>query len=163
MDATPPSARVCVVGAGPCGLTAVKNLLAAGVADFVCYEEAGDIAGNWLYDDSSDRRSVYKATRLISSKRLSEFEDFPMPEDYPDFPSHRQMLDYFNAYAARFDLLPKIVLNTRVESAKRLGDGRWSVETTRPDGKRVETFDYLMICSGHHRDPLMPDYPGTFT
>jgi cation diffusion facilitator CzcD-associated flavoprotein CzcO len=162
MAAQPPSPRACVVGAGPCGLTTVKNLLAEGI-DFVCYEEASAVGGNWVYDDSSDRRSVYKATKLISSKRLSEFEDFPMPEDYPDFPSHRQMLYYFNAYAARFNLLPNIALNTRVESAKRLGDGKWSVETAGPDGRRVETFDYLLICSGHHRDPLMPDYPGTFT
>src|SRR5215470_11859644 len=163
MSGKSPSARVCIVGAGPCGLTTVKNLLAAGIEDFVCYEEAPAVGGNWVYDDAPDRRSVYMATRLISSRRLSEFEDFPMPEDYPDFPSHRQMLDYFNAYAARFNLLPKIVLNTRVESAKRLGDGKWSVETTGPAGKRVESFDHLIICSGHHRDPLLPDYPGTFT
>jgi cation diffusion facilitator CzcD-associated flavoprotein CzcO len=162
MAANSPSPRACVVGAGPCGLTTVKNLLAEGI-DFVCYEEASAVGGNWVYDDSSDRRSVYKATRLISSKRLSDFEDFPMPEDYPDFPSHRQMLDYFNTYAARFKLLPKIVLNTRVESAKRRDDGRWSVETSGPGGKHIETFDHLFICSGHHRDPLMPDYPGTFT
>ncbi len=162
MAANSSSVTVCVVGAGPCGLTTVKNLLAEGI-DFVCYEEASAVGGNWVYDDSPDRRSVYKATRLISSKRLSEFEDFPMPEDYPDFPSHRQMLDYFNAYAARFNLLPKIVLNTRVESARRLGDGKWSVETSGPAGKRVERFDYLIICSGHHRDPLLPDYSGAFT
>jgi cation diffusion facilitator CzcD-associated flavoprotein CzcO len=162
MTASSPSVRVCVVGAGPCGLTTVKNLLAEGI-DFVCYEEASAVGGNWIYDDSPDRRSVYKATRLISSKRLSEFEDFPMPEDYPDFPSHRQMLDYFNAYAARFNLLPKIVLGTRVESATRLADGKWSVETSGPAGKRVESFDHLIVCSGHHREPLMPAYPGTFT
>ena len=123
MSGKSPSARVCIVGAGPCGLTTVKNLLAAGIEDFVCYDEASGVGGNWVFDDSPDRRSVYKATRLISSKRLSEFEDFPMPASYPDFPSHRQMLDYFNAYVARFNLLPKIVLNTRVESAKRLSDG----------------------------------------
>src|ERR1700748_3861376 len=139
MAANSPSPRACVIGAGPCGLTAVKNLSAGGL-DFPCYEEAAAVGGNWVYDDSSDRRSVYKATRLISSKRLSEFEDFPMPEEYPDFPSHRQMLDYFNAYAARFNLLPRIVLNTRVKGAKRLDDGRWSVETAGPGGERTETF-----------------------
>lgn len=163
MATNSPSARVCVVGAGPCGLTTVKNLLAEGIEDFVCYEEASAVGGNWVYDDAPDRRSVYRATRLISSKRLSEFEDFPMPADYPDFPSHQQMLDYFAAYASRFNLLPKIVLNTRVKRARRLGDGKWSVETDGPGGERSATFDHLIICSGHHRDPLMPDYPGTFT
>jgi cation diffusion facilitator CzcD-associated flavoprotein CzcO len=158
----PSSRRVCVIGAGPCGLATVKNLLAAGIDDVVCYEEASAIGGNWVYDDAPDRRSVYRATRLISSKRLSEFEDFPMPDDYPDFPSHRQMLDYFEAYAKHFGLPARIVLETRVESASRLPDGKWSV-ATGPGGTRVETFDDLIICSGHHRDPLMPEYPGAFS
>ncbi|HLZ05758.1 MAG TPA: NAD(P)-binding domain-containing protein [Bradyrhizobium sp.] len=161
---TPSAApRVCVIGAGPCGLTTVKNLLAAGISDVVCYEEASAIGGNWVYDDAPDRRSVYRATRLISSKRLSEFEDFPMPADYPDFPSHRQMLDYFKSYAERFGVLATVVLNAHVESAKRLPDGKWSVSVTGRDGPRVETFDDLIVCSGHHREPLLPDYPGAFS
>lgn len=155
--------RVCVIGAGPCGLTAVKNLLAAGISDVVCYEEASAIGGNWVYDDAPDRRSVYRATRLISSKHLSEFEDFPMPADYPDFPSHRQMLDYFKSYAERFGVIAKVVLNVRVESAKRLSGGRWSVTIASRDGSRVEAFDHLIVCSGHHREPLLPKYPGAFT
>src|ERR1700748_2405338 len=140
MPANPPSARVCVVGAGPCGLTTARNMLAEGV-DFVCYEQDSAVGGNWVYDDSSDRRSVSRATRLISSKRLSEFEDFPMPEDFPDFPSHRQMLDYFNAYAARFELLPKSALNTRVECARRERDATWSVTVTGESRQRTESFD----------------------
>ena len=115
----------------PCGLTTVKNLLAAGINDIVCYEEASAIGGNWVYDDASDRRSVYKATRLISSKRLSEFEDFPMPGDYPDFPSHRQMLDYFEAYAAHFNLLRRSC-SKRAWKAQALGDGKWSVGAPGP-------------------------------
>src|SRR5215475_6944611 len=102
------AASVCVIGAGPCGLTTVKNLLEAGLDDIVCYEETSAIGGNWVYVDDPDQRSVCRATRLISSKRLSEFEDFPMPADYPDFPSCRQMLDYFKSYAERFGLLAKI-------------------------------------------------------
>jgi cation diffusion facilitator CzcD-associated flavoprotein CzcO len=155
--------RVCVIGAGPCGLTTVKNLLEAGIDDVVCCDEAAGIGGNWLYDDAPDRRSVYRSTRLISSKRLSEFEDFPMPDDYPDFPSHRQMLDYFSSYAERFGVAAKIRLQTRVERAERSADGKWSVSVAAPDGKRVESFDHLIICSGHHRDPLLPEYPGIFS
>jgi cation diffusion facilitator CzcD-associated flavoprotein CzcO len=157
------SARVCVIGAGPCGLTTIKNLLAADIDDVTCYEEASAIGGNWVYDDDPDQRSVYRATRLISSKRLSEFEDFPMPADYPDFPSCRQMLDYFRSYAERFGVLAKIRLDTRVESAKRLADGRWSVSVVGRNGASSETFDDLVVCSGHHREPLLPHYPGRFS
>src|SRR6201992_2359568 len=80
--------RVGVVGAGPCGLTTIKNLLAAGVTSIVCYDDGASIGGNWVFDETSVRGSVYDATHLISSKRLSEFEDYPMPSDYPDYPSH---------------------------------------------------------------------------
>ena len=157
------SARVCVIGAGPCGLTTVKNLLGAGLNAIVCYEEAPTIGGNWVYDDDPERRSVYRATRLISSKRLSEFEDFPMPADYPDFPSHRQMLDYFRSYAEGFGVLAKVKLRTRVESARRLADGKWSVSVVGLNGASSETFDHLVVCSGHHREPLLPHYPGKFS
>jgi thioredoxin reductase len=161
-DGQPVSGRVCVIGAGPCGLTAIKNLLSVGIDDVVCYDEGAALGGNWVYDDQPGRSSVYWATHLISSKRLSEFEDFPMPDDYPDFPSHQQVLGYFKSYARCFNLSPKIVLNTRVEKATQLADGSWSIVTRGPEGNRVANFDYLIICSGHHRDPLIPDYPGTF-
>jgi cation diffusion facilitator CzcD-associated flavoprotein CzcO len=86
-----PQPRVCVIGAGPCGLAALKNLLAAGLSNVVCYDESDAIGGNWVFREESDRTSVYFSTHIISSKRLSEFEDYPMPADYPDFPSHRQL------------------------------------------------------------------------
>ena len=97
--------RVCVVGAGPCGLTALKNLRAAGLHDVVCYDEGEAIGGNWVFDERPERPSVYDATHLISSKRLSEFEDYPMPHHYPDFPSHREVRGYFENYAAHFGLM----------------------------------------------------------
>ena len=157
------SARVCVIGAGPCGLTTVKNLLEAGLDDIVCYEETSAIGGNWVYVDDPDQRSVYRATRLISSKRLSEFEDFPMPADYPDFPSHQQMRTYFENYAAQFGLTRFIRLQTRVDKASLRADGRWLVKCITPSGSSEEIFDHLLICAGHLREPNVPTYPGTFS
>src|SRR5215469_12441682 len=91
--------RVCVIGAGPSGLTAIKNLLAVGVDAVACFDEGAAIGGNWVFDESAERTSVYESTHIISSKSWTEFEDFPMPDDYPDFPSHRQMRAYFESYA----------------------------------------------------------------
>jgi cation diffusion facilitator CzcD-associated flavoprotein CzcO len=122
-----PQPRVCVIGAGPCGLTALKNLLAVGLDNVVCYDENDAIGGNWVFREENERTSVYFSTHIISSKRLSEFEDYPMPADYPDFPSHRQMRAYFDSYAAHFGLQPFLRLRTRVERAERASDGRWSV------------------------------------
>lgn len=151
--------RICVVGAGPCGLTALKNLRAAGLDDVVCYDEGEAIGGNWAFDERAERHSVYDATHLISSKRLSEFEDYPMPLHYPDYPSHRQVRAYFEGYATHFGLLPFIRLKTRVRRVKLLPDQSWCVSSMGPDGERDEIFDYLIVCSGHHREPLMPESP----
>src|SRR5437764_4113192 len=92
---SPIAPRICIIGAGPCGLTTLKNVVAAGLRDVVCFDESDAIGGNWVFRETTDRMSVYETTHIISSNKLSAFDDFPMPADYPDFPSHRQMLGYF--------------------------------------------------------------------
>ncbi|MGC2809083.1 MAG: NAD(P)-binding domain-containing protein [Bradyrhizobium sp.] len=155
--------RVCIIGAGPCGLTTVKNLLDAGLKEIVCYDDGIAIGGNWVFDEQSRRGCVYDATHLISSKRLSEFEDYPMPGEYPDYPSHRLVRAYFENYAAQFGLMRFIHLESRVDAANLLGNGKWSVVVSDPKGTREETFDDLIVCSGHHRDPFVPDVAGHFS
>jgi cation diffusion facilitator CzcD-associated flavoprotein CzcO len=154
---------VCVVGAGPCGLTTLKNLKQAGIQDIVCFEAGSQIGGLWIFDEEPGHSSVYETTHTISSKRLSQFEDFPMPKDYPDFPSHVQILKYFQSYAENFDLHGYIQFHSKVTRVERQGDGRWQVDVTTPDGDEQQTYDYLFICSGHHWHPLQPDLPGDFS
>jgi cation diffusion facilitator CzcD-associated flavoprotein CzcO len=154
--------RVCVIGAGPCGLTAVKNLLQAGCRDVVCYEEGAGIGGNWAFTDDPGRVSVHESTHTISSRRMSAFEDFPMPRDYPDFPSHRQMLRYFADYVQAFRLAPHIRLGSRVERCTLDDDGGWTVRVRAGGATRTEAFDAVLVCSGHHRDVYVPRYPGAF-
>ena len=154
--------RVCIIGAGPCGLTALKNVLAAGINDVVCLDESDAIGGNWVFREDPTRMSVYEATHIISSKKLSSFDDFPMPADYPDFPSHRQILAYFESYAKRFNLRPYIKLNTRVVEARVSAGGKWNVRCEGQHGLTDEFFDYLLVCSGHHREPFVQNYPGHF-
>jgi hypothetical protein len=155
--------RICVIGAGPCGLAALKNLLAAGFEDVVSHDESATIGGNWVFDEKPDRTSVYESTHIISSKSMSEFEDYPMPRHYPDFPSHRQIRAYFEDYAAHFGLLSRIRLRSRVNQASLRPDGLWSVATAGPCGSSEDVFDHLIVATGHHRDPYIPDYPGRFT
>jgi Flavin-binding monooxygenase-like len=155
--------RVCVIGAGPCGLTALKNLLQAGCRNVVCYEEHSSIGGNWAFTDDPRRSSVHAGTRTISSRHRSSFDDFPMPRSYPDFPSHRQLLAYFTDYASAFRLEPHIRLGARVEQCALGGDGRWTVRVSANGKNRAEPFDSLLVCSGHHREAFVPAYPGRFT
>jgi uncharacterized NAD(P)/FAD-binding protein YdhS len=155
--------RICVIGAGPCGLTALKNVLQAGCRNVVCYEERSGIGGNWAFTDDPRPISVYASAHSISSRRLSSFDGFPMPNDYPDFPSHWQLLAYFADYARAFQLEPHIRLGARVEHCALGEDGRWTVRVTANGETRAELFDSLLVCSGHHREAFVPEYPGRFT
>ncbi|MCF6278201.1 MAG: hypothetical protein L3J16_05555, partial [Anaerolineales bacterium] len=80
---------------------------------FDCLEREDQIGGNWCYGKPCS--SVYDSTHLISSKRLTEFTDFPMPRHYPEFPGHQQVLEYFRDYTRHFGLQEHIQFNTSVE------------------------------------------------
>jgi cation diffusion facilitator CzcD-associated flavoprotein CzcO len=131
--------------------------------DAVCFDESDAIGGNWVFREQTDRMSVYESTHIISSRDLSGFDDFPMPSEYPDFPSHKQILAYFESYADAFALRPHIRLKTRVTQARPAEGGKWLVSWHGPDGATDELFDYLMVCSGHHREPSIPAYSGHFS
>lgn len=152
--------RICLIGAGCSGITTIKNLLQAGLHDLVCYEQNDQIGGNWVYSPHESHSSVCETTHIISSKKMSEFVDFPMPDDYPDYPSHAQLLRYFQAYAEHFDLYPYIQFNTRVIKAEKTATEQWLI--TLGNGQQ-EQFDYLLVANGHHNVPRHPEQlPGAF-
>ncbi|MBV6655371.1 MAG: NAD(P)-binding domain-containing protein, partial [Mameliella sp.] len=140
-------------------LTSIKNLQEAGITDIVCYEKNNQIGGNWVFTAGESHSSVCETTHIISSKALSAFEGFPMPDHYPDYPSHKQVLEYFQAYAKAFNLAQYIQFNTSVVNAEELQDRRWHL--TLSDGTE-RTFDYLFVANGHHSVPRWPDIEGTF-
>lgn len=154
--------RICVIGAGPSGIATVKNLQDQGITDVTVFEKNDQIGGNWVYDEHNEHSSVYETTHIISSKRWSQFDDFPMPDHYSDYPSHVQLLEYFKAYTAHFNLAKYIRFNTQVVSVKRTPTNQWDVVFSDEKGVHEECFDFLLVANGHHWDPLTPDYPGEF-
>jgi len=161
MTSSKPS-RIAVIGAGPSGLAATRQLLAAGLEPVV-FEKAGDLGGNWLFDVDTGHASVHENTHIISSRTLSSFDEFPMPDTFPDYPGHEDLLAYFNAYADRFDLRRCIRFRHEVVQARPDADGLWVLTWRGPDGgEQQQRFDHLLVCNGHHWDPRLPDYPGEF-
>ncbi|MEM9325593.1 MAG: NAD(P)-binding domain-containing protein [Bacteroidota bacterium] len=156
---------VCVIGAGPSGIAAIKNLLDEGV-DVVAYDRNSDVGGNWIYSESESHSSVFETTHIISSKTLSQYEDFTF-EDFedgiPDYPSHDQLRRYFQAYAHRFDLYRHIEFNSLVHHCELLQDGQWEVTIEKQGETHQKHFSHLIVCNGHHWQPRLPDYPGEFS
>jgi cation diffusion facilitator CzcD-associated flavoprotein CzcO len=149
------------VGAGSSGLAAARHFLAQGF-EVTVYEREDDLGGNWNFGRPGAR--VYRSTHTISSKPGTEFPDFPMPAEFPDYPHHTQILLYLRKYADRFNLIPRIRFGLAVDRIVPVTETspgtRWQV--TLSNGS-METGDVVVIANGHHTVPRMPEYPGRFT
>jgi cation diffusion facilitator CzcD-associated flavoprotein CzcO len=150
-DGRSPAGRVCIIGAGVSGLVAAKVFLAAG-RDIVVIEKDAEIGGVWAPGKS------YPGVCTQTPRDLYCFSDFPMPADYPEWPTGAQVYRYLCAYADRFDLHRHIRLGARAVSVTQSGGG-WRVEVSDPAGTRVETFAQVVITTGQFSRPRMLELP----
>ena len=156
--------KIALIGAGPTGLAGARALSLQGVA-FQGFEAHSDVGGLW--NVGNPRSTVYESAHLISSKRMTEFTEFPMNEDAADYPSHRQLLPYFQAYAKHFDLLRHYRFGVRVvqvQPASDAPDTLWRV-TIDPGNGLLESADYkgVVIANGTLAEPNMPIFEGQFS
>jgi dimethylaniline monooxygenase (N-oxide forming) len=150
--------KICIVGAGSSGLAAAQVLQARGI-DFDCFEKGSTIGGNWRYENDNGVSSAYKSLHINSSRRLMSFKAFPMPESYPDYPSHEHVAAYFDAYAERFGLAERIAFKTEVVGVEPV-DGEWEVTVEDAGGgRRSERYRAVLVCNGHHWKPRWPEPP----
>ena len=153
-----PQPTTCIIGAGCSGFTMAKRLRDHGLP-YDCFDVSDDIGGNWYFGNPNGMSSCYRSLHIDTSKWRLAFEDHPVPSDWPDFPHHSQILEYFHSYVDRFELRDTITFETAVTDADRLDDGRWQVTLSTGDQRR---YDHLVVATGHHWDARTPEYPGTF-
>lgn len=154
-----PRSRIAVVGAGPGGLVAAKNLLEAGF-DVTVFEAGDAVGGQW--HSVSNTSGIWPGMRTNTSRALTAFSDLAYDDRLALHPSAEDIETYLQRYCDTYDLLPHIRLNTPV---RRLDRG-WRV-----DG---EPFTAVVLASGRFRKPFLPpgldgfdgrvlhafDYPG---
>jgi cation diffusion facilitator CzcD-associated flavoprotein CzcO len=151
-----PSVSVCVIGAGPAGLLAAVALKARNIPFEII--DAGERPGG-IWDITRPDTPMYESAHFISSRRLSGFPGFPMPDEYPDYPKHDLILRYIDAFARRHDLTQHITFGVRVDSVTRGESGGWTVRTSLGDTRE---YDAVVVATGTTWFPRVPQIPGHF-
>ncbi|RKO85883.1 flavin monooxygenase-like protein, partial [Blyttiomyces helicus] len=158
--------------AGASGLAAIKQCVEEGL-DVVCFDQEPHVGGLWRYvphrEGEEPHSSVYQSTIINTSKEMMSYSDFPVPKEWPTFLPHRFVAKYLNLYCDNFDLRKHIKFNRKVVTVTpQMGpeghNGRWEVVTQKvrrkTTGSKCETFDYVVVATGHHWKPRLPDFPG---
>ncbi len=149
---------VCIIGAGCSGFTTAKRLKDYGIP-FDCFEASDDVGGNWYHNNPNGWSSCYESLHIDTSTSRLQFEEFPAGDDWPHFPHHSVIHQYFRDYVDHFGLRELITFNTTVENAVRQPDGKWAVTL---DTGETRLYEALVVANGHHWDPRTPEYPGEF-
>jgi hypothetical protein len=149
--------QVAVIGAGPSGLATVKALADRGVPAR-CFDPGDRVGGLWVL--GGPHSSAYRTLHLNTSRTRTEFADYPMPRDWPDYPDHARIAGYLHDYAEHFGLLDRISLRHTVERVTRAG-ASWDVTVRGPDGTTtIQRYAAVVVANGHNSTPQVPTYPG---
>jgi cation diffusion facilitator CzcD-associated flavoprotein CzcO len=155
------SCDAIVIGAGPAGLAAAACLKARG-RDAVILEKSNAVGAVW--------RRHYDRLHLHTDRARSSLPGFSMPKAYGRYPSRAQVVEYLEAYAAKFALKP--VFNAAVSAIRRdrsvwraeAGQDSWRAPVAvvatgwadypySPRWQGVETFGGPILHSSAYRNP----------
>jgi putative flavoprotein involved in K+ transport len=131
-----------IIGGGQAGLATAYHLTRAG-RDCLVLDEGERVGDSW--------RRRWPSLRLYSPARYDSLPGMPFPAPRHSFPTGREMADYLEAYAQRFEL--PVRTGIQVESLER--DGDRFVATA--NGERFEA-DNVLIATGGFRDPFTPAF-----
>src|SRR5690242_18411194 len=141
------SCDAVVIGAGPAGLATAAALQARGVKAAIL-EKSDAVGAVW--------RRHYDRLHLHTDRARSGLPGLPMPKAYGRYPSRAHVIEYLEAYAARFALEP--VFNAPVCMVRR--DGRaWRAEA----GENSRTAPVVVVATGSADYPHAPAWPGMET
>ena len=101
--------------------------------------------------------------RTNTSRVLTRFSDLNYGPGVAMYPRNQEVHAYLLAYAAKFDLLRRARLNTRVTLLEREGSGYRVEFVTGGAPPEQAHYEYAVIASGRFNKPYTPDVPGLDT
>ena len=134
-------AQTVVLGAGQTGLSTAYHLGRKGRA-CVVLDEHRRVGDQW--------RSRYDSLRLNTPAQYDGLPGMPFPAAKHTFPTGREMGDYLEAYAARFEI--DVRGRAHVTRVDRLDDGRYLVTASGT----TYLADNVVVATGGEHHPKVP-------
>ncbi|WP_126977258.1 NAD(P)-binding domain-containing protein [Frigidibacter oleivorans] len=175
--------RICVIGAGPSGLAQLRAFQSAArkgdpIPEVVCFEKQANWGGLWNYtwrtglDEHGEpvHCSMYRYLWTNGPKEGLEFADYSFEEHFgkqiASYPPRAVMFDYIEGRVLKAGVRPWIRFSTAVRwVAFDAETDRFTVTVHDLAADRIysETFDHVIVASGHFSVPNVPEYPGFAT
>ena len=144
---------VFIVGGAAAGLSLASCLLEVGIDNIIVAEKFPRCGDQW--------RNRYHRLHLHDIKRECNLPYFPMPEEYPCYPSRLEYANYLDLYAKKRNI--PVFCSHTVESATFNEDKNlWEITVfdTERDVKKNFTSNQLVIANGVYNDPNIPTIQG---
>lgn len=170
--------RVCIIGAGPSGLAQLRAFQSAqangaDIPEVVCFEKQPDWGGLWRYtwrtgvDEHGNQchGSMYRYLWSNGPKEGLEFADYTFEEHFgkaiASYPPRAVLFDYIEGRVKKAGVRDMIRFNTIVRDVRALDSGfEVTSRNEETDTETRETFDHVIVATGHFSVPNVPEYPG---
>jgi cation diffusion facilitator CzcD-associated flavoprotein CzcO len=146
---------VVIIGGGFAGLQAAARLTQQGIDDFLMIERGGDFGGVWYWNRYPG--AMCDCESYIYLPLLEEVGTVPTMK----YAFQPEILAHSQAIGRTFDLYRRALMHTRVTEAHfDETASRWMLHTDRGDELRPR---FVILASGHYREPKLPGIPGIET
>lgn len=170
--------RIAIIGAGPSGLAQMRAFQSAAakgadIPEIVCFEKQSNWGGLWNYtwrtglDKYGEpvHGSMYRYLWSNGPKEGLEFADYSFEEHFgkqiASYPPRAVLFDYIQGRVEKAGIRDWIRFDTAVRHVAE-HNGTFSVTVTDLPNDRdyTETFDHVIVCSGHFSTPNVPYFEG---
>ena len=142
--------RIAIIGAGPAGIAAGRELLQQGFTRFTIFEKAAAAGGTW-------HLHTYPGLACDVWAHAYTFSYAPNPDWSSSFVSQPEIERYLQSCATAFGLDSHMQFNTHISAADYQDKGVWLL--TCEGGEQYE-FDVIINAMGNQHTPQYPKAEG---
>ncbi|WP_033349146.1 NAD(P)-binding domain-containing protein [Leucobacter salsicius] len=172
--------RIAIIGAGPSGMAALRAFAAAELQgdtnpEIICYEKQDDWGGQWNFSwrTGTDHygepvhSSMYRNLWSNGPKEALEFAEYTFDDHFgrpiSSYPPREVLWDYINGRAMQSGVKDRVRFAHAVrwvEYSEETEKFTLIVDNLRSKETKRETFDEVIVSTGHFAFPNVPNFTG---